>query len=240
MGGKSGSRDKTTKFKPLTVTKAPNAPPPQPATSSNAGDKVNVGVADTDRRLPEWLVRAYDLAHPESHHRLALDSNLPAQAQSVAVRFLIARFHTALQSSWVGEGGEGLRPLQVVSADKVGRVGSGVWSVETKGTRDDPRGGPGREVIRWFLVIGETGDVIASSEDGQIESFGLREDWCGYLGSGVEGGDGDAGLMGRVRTKDVEGYPGGVARVWRGRVGEASEEVRVAERYVLSNVVLNR
>jgi hypothetical protein len=46
--------------------------------------------------------------------------------------------------------------------------------------------------------------------------------------------------MGRVRTKDVEGYPGGVARVWRGRVGEASEEVRVAERYVLSNVVLNR
>ena len=105
-----------------------------------------------------------------------------------------------------------------------------------------------------YLIVGETGDVISRFEqpldlftpsDITLSNFGLRPDWQAYLESKTDISrcpSTSAVLLDRVRTKYEEDFSQGIARIWLQRM-EANldaDVVRVAKRYVLSNVVLNR
>jgi hypothetical protein len=105
-----------------------------------------------------------------------------------------------------------------------------------------------------YLIVGETGDVISRFEqpldlftpsDIALSNFGLRPDWQAYLESKTDISrcpSTSAVLLDRVRTKHEEDFSQGIARIWLKRM-EANldaDVVRVAKRYVLSNVVLNR
>lgn len=105
-----------------------------------------------------------------------------------------------------------------------------------------------------YLIVGKTGDVISRFEqpldlftpsDIALSNFGLRPDWQAYLESKTDISrcpSTSAVLLDRVRTKHEEDFSQGIARIWLKRM-EANldaDVVRVAKRYVLSNVVLNR
>lgn len=105
-----------------------------------------------------------------------------------------------------------------------------------------------------YLIVGETGDVISRFEqpldlftpfDITLSNFGLRPDWQAYLESKTDISrcpSTSAVLLDRVRTKHEEDFSQGIARIWLKRM-EANldaDVVRMAKRYVLSNVVLNR
>lgn len=113
---------------------------------------------------------------------------------------------------------------------------------------------PDAPSIVRYLIVGETGDVISRFEqpldlftpsDIALSNFDLRPDWQAYLESKSDISrcpSTSAVLLDRVRTKHEEDFSQGIARSWLKRM-EANldaDVVRVAKRYVLSNVVLNR
>ena len=118
-----------------------------------------------------------------------------------------------------------------------------------------PKEPPAKEPkLTAYLVISETGDVITRSDKFQmhdlslpvdLSKFVLRADWTAYIEKAQtqrNAGQTEEGLIVQVRTKQSEDYPNGIASGWRRRmVGEGkTEEIVIAERYVLGNVVLNR
>lgn len=108
-------------------------------------------------------------------------------------------------------------------------------------------------VVR-YLLVGETGDVISRFEqpidiftptDIALGNFDLRPDWRAYLQSKIDISrvpSLSATLLDRVRTKNPDEYPQGISRTWLKRMEHDidSDLVRLAKRYVLGNVVLNR
>lgn len=78
-----------------------------------------------------------------------------------------------------------------------------------------------------------------------LTKFTLRADWTAYIETSQSRrrlGQTEEGLITHVKTKQSEDYPNGIASVWRRRMLEKgnTEEILVAERYILGNVVLNR
>ena len=122
---------------------------------------------------------------------------------------------------------------------------------DTKMMQDE--GSIERPIVR-YLLVGETGDVISKSEwpgdapmscDIALSDFHLRQDWHAYLKCMMEEAQvaaTEVTLLDRVRTKNPEDYPRGIARTWLDRMKDSmnADVVRVAKRYILSNVVLNR
>lgn len=230
---------------------------PVPETSS-AQDIIKSKQEAIARMRKSWLNRFYQQVAKGRKDTLLPDPNLGSGSRSpaglpgmapefvyaattgpeqldVAIVFVIARLHTQIQmNDWEAI----VKDEQVVS---VKRSGGGVCKVST---RTQPQGQARKfgyattakvETDSYF-VIGDTGEVIGKGEEDK-----LRPDWQHLLAEGRK--DGGKPLIGMLRTKDELAYPRGIAAVWTKLAKKDSafmEEYRMAEKYVLSNVMPNR
>jgi hypothetical protein len=192
---------------------------------------------------------------------------------NTAIRFIIARIHTTFQlgdfrdpvsSDPVIACHEFCKDISVVFTHNGGTDPTSSASTlpkargrvrRTIGSDTVPQAPPPKEPkLTAYLVISETGDVVARSDKFQMKDlllpvdlskFALRADWTAYIETAQTKrslGQTEEGLINHVKTKQSEDYPNGIAAVWRGRMAGKgnTEEILVAERYVLGNVVLNR
>lgn len=153
----------------------------------------------------------------------------------IATIFVIARLHTRIQmNDWEAI----VKDEQVISVTK---RGSGIWKVSTRthiqdhGRKLGPSSTTKAETETYF-VVGVTGEVIGKGDD-----VTLRSDWQNLLSEGSN--DGGKALIELLRTKDDLAYPRGIAAEWTKvakKDGALLEEYRMAEKYVLSNVMPNR
>lgn len=149
--------------------------------------------------------------------------DLSGPALSVAVRFWIARLYSAMQAGacfeWSVFGHEhGLLGPDIAAWPKItscSKVTDEVYEVVTRHVGDDTT----------YLVLARSGEVIGKSEEG--DSGGIREDWQQFIRK-------NAGLSSRVRTKDLDDYPGGISKAWTLRHC-GTELLRIGERVVISN-----
>lgn len=153
----------------------------------------------------------------------------------VATVFVIARLHTRIQlNDWESI----VQDEQVIL---VTRQGGGVWKVSTRTQIQHQArkfGNPttAKAETDTYFVIGDTGEVIGKGEEDR-----LRLDWEHLLSEGSK--DGRKPLIEMLRTKDELAYPRGIAAGWTKLAKKDSawmEEYRMAEKYVLSNVMPNR
>ncbi len=145
--------------------------------------------------------------------------------------------HTKLQSSeW------NISKLPVVKQAEP--VIDGLWKITETGPN-------------YLLICSATGDVVASGtkpmseEESQnqtddmqklvlldsLPEFKLRADWAAWISENMKEAK---SLKSCIMAKEDLTYPQGISKAWRVRMAEDDSAVQVAERYVMSNVLLNR
>lgn len=216
-------------------------------------------------------ITASSLAFSGISHRL-LFQDLSSAAFNVVLRWVIGRIHTCLQlGNWDD-------PVALDPVAAVEELGGGLWVLSTEPeSSTEPASsmnqkpcmkGVKRTLIactqsktseildlpsKTYLVIGETGDVVAirkgslqrSDQASVLNGFKLRNDWKAYIKSQstlASMSSTQDGLDSQVQTKNMQNFPHGISRAWRDRISDecSRNELEIAKRYVLSNVVLNR
>ncbi len=261
---------RTSTFKPVTLTLGPRKivataiPAPPPINSKTSFDFLySEGIPASpvsDIVSSSWLGR---MSRAVSARPL-IDPSLLATADlatlDVVTRFIIARIHTSFQAS---QWDDIVSPLTVVGARPASSYTAEIWVITTKGKREGMKNIQPKAKIRQMmskdndnmqcitvlhLVVGSTGDVVATQRvliDGEaslnnsIDTFSsLREDWHAMLSANAN----HSNLFSCIKTKNDPDYPHGISKTWSKRAIESGEkeEIRVAERYVLSNVLLSR
>lgn len=154
----------------------------------------------------------------------------------VAIRFWIARLHSYMQlgsgEAWSGRaGGMGMLGPDMATWPAilgVEKVTEEIWAVRTEEEIGEVR----------YLVMGETGEVIASSkgitgDEVLVSGCVIRSDWAKHLGSRDR-----KSLESMVKTKESYYFPNGVAKGWAAKQSEGM--VKTANRAVLASCALNR
>ncbi|KAI5450161.1 hypothetical protein NCC49_003310 [Naganishia albida] len=225
---------------------------------SSAADIVKSKQVAIARMRKSWLNRFYQQIAKARTDTLSGNSNfdggtrspsgLPGMASDfvfapttgpteldVATVFVVARLHTRIQmNDWESI----VKDEQVMSVTK---RGGGIWKVSTRThihglARQFGCPLPQKTETDTYLVIGDTGDVIGKGNEDT-----LRIDWKNLLSE--DSRDSGKALIELLRTKDDLSYPHGIAAGWTrvAKKGEAlMDEYRMAEKYVLSNVMPNR
>lgn len=152
----------------------------------------------------------------------------------IAVVFVIARLHTQI----------GLDDWDAIVKDEpvhsTTKLGGGVWRIVTRTqNRTLSKRRVASSVLKTefatYFVIGDTGEIIAKGDE-----TALRQDWRLYLSENSKISENN--LMLCVKTKDDVAYPHGIAAGWTksAKVPDLLENYRLAEKYILSNVMPNR
>ncbi|KAK8849669.1 hypothetical protein IAR55_005004 [Kwoniella newhampshirensis] len=166
----------------------------------------------------------------------------------VALRFWISRLHVLMQlgcgEAWSTFGGglglltPDLAKWPVVAGCK--RISRDFWLIQTNESLTCKSG------MISFIVFGLTGEVLATSTDhrreNSIEGCPVRNDWYNFIvDSPMEASIAD-GLLNRIKTKNVEEFPGGISRAWRRRrsdSGTGDERLLIAQRVAVASCALN-
>lgn len=159
---------------------------------------------------------------------------------------------------------ESCAELWVIVTEDTVRVVETVPQNESSTQKRTLLGGKAASTPRWqkervaYLIIGQTGDVVQKtsialdvdiSKLQALNNFELREDWKAFLQSAATGTDKtsakqgiDSTLMKHIKTKYSDEFDCGIAKVWLEKVDRQNmfAEVKIAQRYVLNNVVLQR
>lgn len=210
-----------------------------------------------ERINKSWLTRFYDQLATARKDTMAQNPNLASsrtpiglpgmtaefvhssttgtEQLDVAVVFVMSRLYTQIGiDDWEAI----VRDEPVHAATK---VGGGLWKIVTRTqTREVSRRrglpSPVKTELATYFVIGETGEIIAKGGE-----KALRRDWRLYLSE--HSNSAEETLMNTVKTKDDIAYPHGIAAGWTKTVNrkpDLAENYRLAEKYVLSNVMPNR
>lgn len=207
------------------------------------------------------------LAFPGIHPNVFSVSNI---ALTVAMRFWVARAHTMFQlgaaQEWsVNANGIGLLGPDMAQWPPVMSCKKIVEELYLVTTREQPEGSSinahSREphVYVRYIVLTETGDVIASSRQSPsdpqkavsaqlVEECVVRPDWYSYLQNAIElespkiNGDSPtlSNLLSKVKTKDQADFPSGINKAWAEKQRQSQEALDVAKRVVLTSCMLNR
>jgi len=111
---------------------------------------------------------------------------------------------------------------------KVGKVAGEVWTISTLE----------EEGAIKYLVIGEIGEVVASSKGAKgdeelVHGCIVRSDWARYLAGSTQ-----KSFMSMVKSKESYDFPGGIAKAWSAKQFEGM--VKIAHRAILASCALNR
>lgn len=227
------------------------------ATASSITDRLRLKQDAVERIKKSWLTRFYDQLATARKDTVARNPNLASsrtpiglpgmmaefvhscttgtEELDVAVVFVIARLHIQIGTDdW-----EAIVKDELVHAAR--KVGGGLWMIVTRTqTREvsKRRGLPApiKTELATYFVIGGTGEIIAKGDE-----KALRQDWRLYLSENSNSTE--ETLMNSVKTKDDIAYPHGIAAGWTKTVNrkpDLAENYRLAEKYVLSNVMPNR
>lgn len=211
------------------------------------------------------------------------------EAFEVALRWWLARLHTTLQlgsaQSWsVMAGGIGLLGPDMTQwpiVTECKKIVEGIYIVVTapptafpeptkrvkkgrQGPSSDSQPSSASKLPSRYLVIAETGDVVATDLPLSIptscvlEGCEVRPDWLSYIreqqaaastsaSTILNNGVAARHIMSLVKTKDDHSSPSGINKAWRDGTNATasalqggSDAVRVAERAVLNSCSLNR
>ena len=178
----------------------------------------------------------------------------------VAIRFWIARLHTNMQlGSGEGRTSEG-RNLVVLGSDltswpkvkNVDQISPDLWRVVTCTRVSLPDGGldTGANSISGYLILGETGELIATSPllvdlpltPERLKKANVRQDWQAFI-ERQPSDKSEPRLGDRIRTKNPSDLPAGVSKRWAKTALELADGVEmlaVAQRAVYTACASNR
>jgi hypothetical protein len=158
----------------------------------------------------------------------------------VALGFWIARLHSYMQLGSGEAWSSNAREMGLLGPDlatwppvmSVIQVTEEIWAVNTEEE--------GKKVK--YLVIGEIGEVVASSKDagdgvGLIHGCRVRGDWAKHLEQEPAK---RKKLASMVKTKDSYAFPAGVSSAWSAGPGQAKHLAEVGYRAVMASCALNR
>ncbi|GHJ89471.1 hypothetical protein NliqN6_5873 [Naganishia liquefaciens] len=222
------------------------------STSENLKSKQNA----IERIQKSWLTRFYNQLAAARKDMVARNPNLASSRSpaglpgmtaefvhssatgpeqlDIAVVFVIGRLYSQIgMDDW-----EAIVKEELVFSTT--NAGGGLWEIVTRTqTREvsKRRGLPSpiKTELATYFVIGETGEVLTKGDEKS-----LRQDWRLYLAENSISAENT--LMNAVRTKDDLAYPHGIAAIWAkstSRQTDLADSHRLAEKYVLSNVMPN-
>jgi len=178
---------------------------------------------------PQISHLAFQGFHPDIY-------NSDSDAFQAAIRFWLARMHSYMQlgsgEAWSSRaGGMGMLGPDMATWPpilKVEKVAGEVWAISTQEEEGEIK----------YLVIGEIGEVVASSKGAKgdeelIHGCIVRSDWARYLAGSTQ-----KNFMSMVKSKESYDFPGGIAKAWSAKQSEGS--IKIANRAVLASCALNR